>query len=957
MFLFSRLSASAPEVITTLIIFSLSSGVLGGILFYMDSTAPDVLNDMTSNVPIDMQVSLTEPFYAQTWSNPNSTTLEDIQTSVASQDFVIATEQVTFAQIEDWYEEDYRYIEKGYLGANYSVFDSFSDAIDVNVAELTYDSNSCILERSLFLRIGAEIGDNYTLDLNVEMYNPSNYSWIQIEIQRTFTIVGTFVSRIYMYQPYWGQPETTYLQLISTPEAINETFGILGHNNYFGVQDKIWVKFDHSLIAQTDPASVVESLINVKRRVENLNLPFVLINYDNFQLLDAVNQFAVWSISMRSIALAFSIPSVIMGVMLIQYNSKLLSDSQRRDVGTLKTRGSTGMQAFSWIISNAFATGILGSIGAVGTGILAALLSSTVKELLVFNLEQIAGFSILLEPIAVLSVFLFSFSVGIIVALPAAVRALLMTPSEAHSSLESTTLTDSEKMGSPTIDMVMVGVTGWLLVPMMAVLASSGMSSLGSFSFIVVIIPILGIFLFGFTRILSRPTATIKARILGKVKRPSLVVGTRLMSRTILMFKKSETMGTMFIAMVFTAGLFASISATTGNDHMKQIFMFQTGADIVIDINASFTNVTIDLLENISAVDGVAHVSPMFRTTAYVQYWDAQYFGNRYHTNRSISVYGVDPETWLQSAFWLNYFTHYATPTTSIPKLSERTGDGINIITSFQPIDHYTTDSIGNQYPVYSYSMDLQLITPYSRNITSCTIVDVLAQSVSNYGSVTYFPGEPDANDFVIADLAYIHENLNTTRVSKFYINLELGANYTQVMNEIHTIAPYTFNDIQSPYTSIDEVLDSRGAQSINGAYTLNVIFSLIYLTIGIAIVTIVRVRGLRKQFSVIRALGAPNKSIIVASLAETSIGLLIAAGIGGSIGIALAYLLMNVPLLYMGTATLGLWGRLPVFLQIPFLLVGAIVTLSVIVSLLATYYILLRTLKLNIAEEIQYNE
>jgi ABC-type antimicrobial peptide transport system permease subunit len=128
-------------------------------------------------------------------------------------------------------------------------------------------------------------------------------------------------------------------------------------------------------------------------------------------------------------------------------------------------------------------------------------------------------------------------------------------------------------------------------------------------------------------------------------------------------------------------------------------------------------------------------------------------------------------------------------------------------------------------------------------------------------------------------------------------------------------------------------------------------------LTIGITIASIVRVRGLRKQFSVIRALGAPNRSLIIASLTETSIGLLIAAGIGGSIGIVLAYLLMNVPLLYMGASTLGLWGRLPVFLQIPFLLVGAIVAVSVSVSLLATYFIQVQTLKLNIAEEIQYNE
>jgi hypothetical protein len=951
-FLFSRLSARAPEVITTLIIFSLSSGVLGGILFYMDSTAPDVLNDMTSDVPIDMQVSFTAPFYGQNQTDPNHVTISDIQSSVGEQNYVIATEAVVFAQVDDWHEEDYRYQRKGYLGADYGVLSSFSDAITLDAGELSYDENSCILEKSMFLRIGAEIGGNFTIDLHVY-----NSTWDEVEIQRSFKIVGTFVSKIYMYQPIWGQPEVTYLQMVTTPEAIAETFSILGHDQYYGIQDRIWVKFDHSMIVQSTSETVVDSLLNVKRRIENENLPFALVNYNDFQLIDAVNEFVMWSISMRAIALAFSLPSVIMGIMLIQYNSKLLSDTQRRDIGTLKTRGSSGFQAFSWVMSNALATGLLGSLGAIGTGIVAALLSSTVKELLIFDISRIQGFEILLQPIAVSAVFLFSFIVGLLIALPAAVKALIMTPTEAHSTLEGAVLTESEKMGSPIVDLILIGISGWLLLPMMSILAYGAMSAMGSLAFAAIIVPILGIFLFGFTRLLSRGTASIKARILGRIRKPSLVVGSRLMSRTVLMFKKSEAMGTMFIAMVFTAGLFASISATTADVHMKQVFMFQTGADAVIDINASFTNVTLDLLENISAVEGVAHASPMLRAAGYAQYWDSQYFGNRYYYNRTISVFGIDPETWIQSAFWLSYFSYYDLPEISIARLSEALEDGINVITSFKPIDHYTVDSIGQQHPVWGSSIDLQIITPTSNNVTECTIVDVLAATISNYGSITFLPGEPSASDFVIVNIDFLHQAYNNTRVSKFYIDLEPGANYTQAMLDLHAIAPYTFNDIESPYTYINQVLDSRGTQSVNGAYTLNVIFSMIYLTFGITIVSIVRVRGLRKQLSVLRALGAPNKSVIVASLTETGIGLIIAACIGSTIGITLAYLLMNVPLLYMGASTIGLWSRLPVFLQIPFVLVAGIVIVSVSVSLLATYFILERILKLNIAEEIQYNE
>lgn len=949
MFLFSRLSSRAPEVVTTLLIFALSSGVLGGVLFYMDSTAPDVLNDMTSDVPIDMQVTFSSSFYSQ-----SNITIDDVEENVGQQDYVIATEMVKFAEFYDYIwdgeEEDFR---KGYLGVDFTSFETFSDAIDIEIFDREYDNESCMVENAFFLRRGLQIGDNFTINLLV--YN-STYPYNEFEIQKSFIIVGTFSSNIYMHQPRWGQPEVTYLKMITTPDAIASTFDVLGHDPYYGLQERIWVRFDHSQIVNTDSASVISSLSNIEKRIEQDNLPYALV--DNFQLMGAIYEFSSWSVSIRAIALSFSIPSVIMGAMLIQYNARLLSDAQRKDVGTLKTRGASGWQAFNWVLSNALITGFVGSLGAIFTGIASAILSGTVIELLVFDPQRLAGFEILLQPYAVFIVFMFSFAVGLIVALPSAVKALLMTASEAHSHLESNVLADAEKMGSTTIDLIAVGVSGWLLFPLIAVFAYSSQSLFSSLAFAAIIIPVLGIFLFSFTRLLSRPTASIKARILGKIRHPPFVVGSRLMSRTVLMFKKSETMGTMFIAMVFTAGLFASVSATTGSTHMKQIYMFETGADVTIDISPSLTNITMDLVGNISAVEGVAHVSPMYRTTALVQYWNAYYVGMGENINRTITVFGVEPDSWIESAFWLDYFTYYDFPQNSIAKLSESNENGINILSSFKPIHSYSLDSLGNAFPQYSDILDLQIITPEWSNITECNIVDLMTSTVSDRAAgQTYFPGESDANDFIVADLEYIHSCMNTTRVSKFYINLDPGTNYTKVMNDINAIAPYSFTDIESPYTSIDRVLDSRAAQSIFGTYTLNVLFSLIYLTIGMLIVSIVRVRGLRKQISVLRALGAPNRSIIIASITETSIGVLIAAAIGGTVGVTLAFLLMDIPLLHMGVSTLTLWARLPVQLVLPLPLISTIICIAIGVSLIATYLVLVRTLKLNIAEEIQYNE
>ena len=528
MFLYSRLSTRTPEVLATLLIFSLSSGVLGGILFYMDSTAPTVLADMTSQVPIDMQVSFSYPFYFQ-----DNTTVEDVRTIVDEQDYVVNTEIVTLAQFYDWSEEDYIYSRKAFLGVNQTALETFPAAIEFDSGSNDFDDNSCIVEKSTFMRYGLEIGDNFTFSFDLW---DENYTMVLVE--RDFVVVGTFTSHIYMHSPIWGQPETTYLQMITTQSAVQTMFDILPPDEYEGLTDRIWVGFDKESILETDAQLMIESLDSVKKRIEQATLPYALIGYNDFQLLEAVNEFALWSISVRSIALAFSLPSVIMGIMLIQYNTKLLSDEQRRDVGTLKTRGASGFQAFNWVMSSAIVTGIIGSLGAIATGILSAFVSGSVRELLVFLPEQLEGFTLLLQPIAIIVVFLFSFLAGIIITLPGAIKALIMTPTEAHGVLEGEVLSEVEKMGSPSIDIIALAVAAFLLGPMMSFAAIYGLNAVG-----LIIVPLFALLLFSFSRILARPTSRIKSWVLSRFHGRSVVVGSRLISRNVTMFKKSETMG------------------------------------------------------------------------------------------------------------------------------------------------------------------------------------------------------------------------------------------------------------------------------------------------------------------------------------------------------------------------------------------------------------------------------
>jgi len=300
----------------------------------------------------------------------------------------------------------------------------------------------------------------------------------------------------------------------------------------------------------------------------------------------------------------------------------------------------------------------------------------------------------------------------------------------------------------------------------------------------------------------------------------------------------------------------------------------------------------------------------------------------------------------------LPYFTLYNTPQVSIPLLSV---DNTDVVSSFKPISHYVTNILGMPMPVYSDQITLSIRGPAWNNVTDCTIVDVMASS--DQGATTYLPGEPNARRFVVIDLDYAHSCLNTTHVTKFFIKLQEGYNYTKAVSDLHAISPNSFASVKTPLDDIDDALDSKAAQSLYGVYTLNVLFTLIYLTAGMTIVAAVRVRKMRKQLSVLRALGEQSSNLALAVLADTTFGVLIGAGIGAGIGLALTALVINMPLAYISMASTLSWFRLPVILGVPWLLLSAILGASFLFALATTYIVARRNLSRNIAEEIQYAE
>jgi len=928
----SRLVSDAPQVLATLLIFSLSSGVLGGVLIYMDSTGPYVLTEMVNDAPIHMRMDFTDYFY-----NQNQVTSTDIIEIIESQDGIQNVEHflVLDADFGDtlWTSYYQRYV---YLGVYESFFDEYSNVIQLSEGTPALTDDACYLEKSIFEERNLNIGDSYSVSVVVDIP-----SWnIATLASREFTVLGTFETDL------WGSTEIAGhvypdLRVILTKDALQSQFSFVGIGVKNGIFDHLWIKIDDAFLRYFDSSKAEVNLQNVRKKIEQRTAPLAIIS--EYKALGVVRGFSTWQGSMTSIAIAVSIPTIVMGIILVYYSTKLLSDGLRRDVGMLRVRGASGRQSLWWVLSTTTFTGIVGGIGAILISALAAVLSGSAKELFVF--DPSTEFSIILQPSAVFTVFLFSFFIGFIASTASTIRVLLMMPTKTHDEIETETL-EREQMTSPLVDVIVVLFSGIVSMQLLQLL---GQGMIVSWLVLGLVIMMVGLFVVFFTRFLSRFTGLVKYRLMERLHYPQLLVGTRVVGRTAKMKLSSEALGVMFIAMVFTAGTFSAIASSTGAMQIRNLRSFEIGADIVTQAQPYQENFTLDLFDMMSSVEGVEEASALLEVHATVHYYTVGPVNTVLH-DRVIKVYGVQPSKWARTAFLLPYFTAELGPEAALKNVEE---DESNVITSFKPVLGYNIAPDGQYSKIYGDHLEIDLQDGISENYLNLTIIDIMSEN-EEIDSKAYMPGFPDDQDFLIMNLELLHEQLNSTRVSRVYVDIEEGTNYTRVMDDIKSIAPNSFSFIRSSLQDIDEVFDSKGARSIYGVYTLNVLFSILYLTLGISIIAGNKNRLYRKQFAVIRAMGSDSTTIQSAMLFDTLINIVLSSVIGALGGLLLSNMVLGTPLMYMGVSETLAWNYLPISLSIPFIQLGVVYFIGYSFPLIATLVVTRRNLRGGIAGRLQ---
>ncbi|MDF1540560.1 MAG: ABC transporter permease [Candidatus Thorarchaeota archaeon] len=278
------------------------------------------------------------------------------------------------------------------------------------------------------------------------------------------------------------------------------------------------------------------------------------------------------------------------------------------------------------------------------------------------------------------------------------------------------------------------------------------------------------------------------------------------------------------------------------------------------------------------------------------------------------------------------------------------------VLSSLKPISGFDVQDDGTYSIIYGDSLSLELPDGDDGINVSVDIIDILSIDEES-DSETFLPGHPDLTNFLVVNMDLLQAHLDDIRVDQVYIKVSGNGDAYQIISDIQNELGDAVLHIESALIQIDNILSTRSSQSVFGIYSLNVIFSLLYLTLGMTIVTYEKNRKLSKHYSVLRALGTERKNVGIAIISDVFLSIAIACTIGALVAFVMSLLVIQTPMIYFGANNAIDWYQLPVSLVIPIEGLLAFILASFLIPGFISAIVIRRQLGINLADDLSSSE
>ena len=814
----------------------LAVGLFAGILFFVDASSRRMTQAAVQAVKVDLQVYST---LATPDLNPILAALKQTPNVVAAQPLL----SVDFAGAANAAGD-----KTATAGKVFVVTPEYLSSLKtLRLAAGTFDPQGTLVSQQLFGALGIKLGDTIMVDFaQMAQPVPLTVTGVVDTSQAPYLFVSTnpahggefnpIPNNIFVAPSLWNATLTVPL----TQPALTVNGKPIAAQT---IQGEVDAQIDHTRLP-TDPLQASLAVDVLGRHLGSQFPGEIRVTNNLGDALTKAKSDALWA---KLLFLFLGMPGVALAAYLSKYATDLLTGPQRQEIGLLRARGATPRQI---LVANGLASFF---ISAVGT--LLGLVVGLVTTALLFGptLWRQANLSDLL--LSALYAFVAGLALTTLVTyLP--IRSTLHQEI-AQERQELTRAATPAFWARAYLDLVSLAIAALLLTVNWqggGVDAGGDEAKALSFGFLIFLAPM---FLWlGATLLLSRVMG-------GGIRRAGVAIRALLRAafgdlgdmagREIV--RRAREVGTAVVIVALAISFGTSLAIFTRTYHAQKAVDARNalGADVQI-VPAISANPNTALGKRIARTAGLRAITPIKTDQVYV--------GNTLQP-----VFGIDPTTLAQAAFFPDSYLQNMTTAQALEKLAA-TPNGVLIAS--------------------------QLADAYSVQVGDPILFRALDRTTNQYaqfkgkvvGILTQFPASAH-NSFLVMNLPFLEQATHDSTVTLFLASAA-DAPSTAAQN-IRATFPTIPMQVQDIDTTIVKTGSSLTSLNITGLGAIESVYTLLIASVGLGIFLMAMVYQRAREFGTMRALGGNAAQVSRFLWSESlTIGLL-ALAIGAVIGFLLS--------------------------------------------------------------------
>ncbi len=882
----------------------ISLAVISGVLFYVDNASGTLVETALREVDTDLIVSAEKSDF-ELISQVNNFAETNLSDMVISSElllninpFVIRTPGAV-ASTELLPEtltrsSDINFTLTYIMGVNSSFF-SNTGIFNTQLSENEIDNilnSSVIVSNELITSLNLDIGDSFNLSL-------IQSQMIQSDSGRTIKLIPNYTSNfsigstvsvnqevfMNLLTAFYSEEDTNSFttQYANTPNIVlmsyNRLYNIIYNNTSFISSNSIIIKIDHSQLS--DDLDVLASQIaGLSSKIEVYYPDTEIYNFLNTALEQVNTQLT----QMKLFLIYFSLPGILLGILISKYAIDLNIEERRREIGLLRTKAARRKQIAMAIALENSIISLIGLIIGIfgGYGLSYAIVS---KYNPMKNLDMIS-----------LSSILFSIGFGIIFAV---ILSFLSTRSLLSPNIiSSIKIQDSKNTLWKKIylDIILLLIAGtiYLLNYLHISLLSDTMLTISN-----IFVPILS--WIAISLLLTRIFRKIIVEgfiFLTQIYRFIFKEIARIITKNIL-FRPSK-LSTIAILLTLATSFGLTLAIVSNSYQVAAISdaTYNVGADLRIQFpGPDYLN-----YNTTDFIDQLTNTFPEIKMSTEV------YVSNLKFGKTSISLLGIDTETFFDVVYLQDYFLQSGSINQAKISLNTLFNNSFsNVIISSalaNPTEIITTGGgkgSGGASSTEGITFNTGDIVPfsYSGNAYNVKIADI----ANYFPAVSDITGRPEgAVPFAVANLQYLispSENnslLSNNNASLSFIKVNNGVDSQDLSNRI--LSWYTNNFEGSDKIIIKNLNDEIEnyqilSNSLLGLTSIEYILILMISSLGVQIFLTSSILERAKEFGTYFAIGASIKDIRKILFGEISTVIIFSLiiGVGLSLIISILYL------------------------------------------------------------------